>query len=116
VSYEDFYTDILKFLYESVDLTKPIKLLGYNLATFSKPFFENILKEIDVDIPISSNLLDAYPLATTLWGCNSIYETVNMFCRDECLREEEVMRKTISFVNIFKQTRKIWNQKILNAA
>lgn len=113
---DKFVESIAEFVINSFDLDKPIYLLGYNLANFSKPFFEELLGRFELTLEFSPNLLDAYPVAVTVLGKTTIVELVDLFCKDECLDQEKVMQKCIAFVNIFKGVRKLWNKKILNAS
>lgn len=112
---ESFAEEILTFIVKEFDLEKPIHLLGYNISMFSKPFFMKLLEDFDVELPLSSNLLDAYPVAVTILGNTSIKELLELFStKTDFAREEIVMQKCLTFVNIFKRVRKLWNRKVLN--
>lgn len=110
---QEFLEEILSFIVEEFDLDHPLHLLGYNVSTFSKQFLLELLADFDVSLNISSNTLDAYPVAVTVLGDTNIQELVTLFCKEECLKEEKVMQKCITFVNIFKRVRKLWNKKVL---
>ena len=115
---EEFVEELVSFIIHNFDLNETIHLLGYNLVTFGHPFLTSLFNKHGINLDISPNTLDAYTLASTLLsdqliGNVTIKNLVDVFCKEDCVKEEQVMKKCITFVNIFKQVKKVWNKKVL---
>jgi DNA polymerase III epsilon subunit-like protein len=115
LSEEDFVIEMINFILKYSEDERLPKLMGYNIANFTLPFVQELLTKYDLDVDFSSNLLDAYPLVVGLWGDLPLKEVLREFKPDEAEvlpNNKNVMKKCLTFLNIFRITRKLkWQKK-----
>lgn len=71
---EDAVADIVEFIMQHFDITKPIVLMGHNVVSFDKPFFQALLAKYDITLKFSHRAIDSFPMGLLV---------VNAFDSDE---------------------------------
>ena len=108
-----FMEELLNFLVAELNLDSPIKLLGYNVIEFTKPFLVSLLEEHDIELRFSINHLDVYSLLAVVFEDITIKEAVGLFGTKSAFTKEEIsLKKCLAFVNIFRSLKKRWRKML----
>ena len=81
---EDAVADILEFILEHFDSTKPIVLMGHNVVSFDKPFFKALLRKYGVNLKFSHRALDSFPvglLTVDAYDSDELFENMGFPAR-----------------------------------
>lgn len=74
---EDALIDIVEFIMEHFDSTRPIVLMGHNVVSFDKPFFKALLKKYGVSLKFSHRAIDSFPvglLVVNAYDSNELFD------------------------------------------
>lgn len=102
---DDALADVMEFIMEHFDITKPIVLLGHNVGTFDRPFFKEWLAKYDIKLKISHRTLDSFPtglLSVGAFDSNQLFEYMGFPPRKEHNALEDIRLTLKSFRVIAK--------------
>ena len=100
---EDAVADIVEFLDEHFDLTRPIVLLGHNAASFDKPFFKALLRKYGIDLKFAHRVLDSFSvgfLAMNAYDSNELFDLMGFPPRKEHNALEDIRYTLKTFAGL----------------
>lgn len=83
---EDAVIDIVEFIMEHFDTTKPIVLMGHNVVSFDKPFFKALLRKHGISLKFSHRAIDSFPvglLVVDAYDSNELFDKMGFPPRKE---------------------------------
>lgn len=109
VDEEEAVMDILEFLLEHFDVTKPIFVLGHNVGTFDLPFLKDLLFRHAVEnIKFGHRCFDTFSLSMGTvkeHDSNTLFERVGLPVRTE----HNALDDAKYALEVFRRLNKAWN-------
>lgn len=115
VTEDKFAYEVAEFLDNNVDLMKPVRFIGHNIATFAVPFIRDLFQRHELSIQISTNTIDTYSILMGSIGDYNLPDVVEVFSTDEInekykRKELSALRKAHIFVNICQVMRQSYSE------
>lgn len=101
---EDVVMEIIEFIMEHFDVSKPIVLCGHNVVNFDKAFLVQLFDKYGFDVKFSHRAIDSFPLGLVALGAydsNELFDTLGFPKRKEhnALQDIELTLKAIRMIN-----------------